>query len=115
MLRWLFNLVRHWTFGGAHAPGPRPPGHPRSGDWPPFLPLSLNRFDGPGSPPPLHWKACHPRTAHLFKSEMTCSHGHGIVLGGHDIRADGNVHPSVVCSTPGCSFHTFVKLAGWQA
>lgn len=32
----------------------------------------------------------------------------------HAIDAEGVVAPSVVCPWPGCSFHTFVRLAGWD-
>lgn len=38
----------------------------------------------------------------------------GLALGAkHEIAADGVVHPSVVCSRGGCTFHDFVKLVGW--
>lgn len=114
MLRWLLDLVRRAIFRGSRAPTQSRTA-PSVRTWRPFRPLSFDRFEGAGAPPPLHWKPCHPRTAHLFKAELTCGRGHGIVLGNHDIRPDGSVHPSVVCRTPGCSFHTFVKLAGWQA
>jgi hypothetical protein len=115
MLRWLLDLLRRWIFGGARVPTPSRTEPPPAREWRRFQPLSLKRFDGAGKPPPLHWKPCHPRTAHLFKAEITCEHGHGIVLGGHEIRTDGSVDPSVVCKAPGCRFHTFVKLAGWRA
>jgi hypothetical protein len=44
---------------------------------------------------------------------MTCGAGHSVVLKDHTIRADGHVHPSVVCRAPGCRFHDFVVLTGW--
>lgn len=31
----------------------------------------------------------------------------------HDIGADGTVAPSLVCTTKGCDFHEFGKLAGY--
>lgn len=78
-----------------------------------FGPLALHRFDEAGSPPKLHWKPCDPSVARRFKAQITCSQGHGIVLKGHSIAADGRVRPSVVCTSPGCGFHTFVTLRNW--
>lgn len=76
-------------------------------------PLSLQRFAGPADPPRMRWKACHPRTAHRFKAQLTCSRGHGITLSAHSIEPDGRVRPSVVCRSPGCDFHEVVRLDGW--
>lgn len=45
---------------------------------------------------------------------MTCNRGHGLVLKGHTVAADGRVSPSVVCMTRGCSFHEFVRLHEWE-
>ena len=70
-------------------------------------------FSGQGEPPPMHWKSCHPRTRPRFKAQMTCARGHAIVLSGHTISAQGEVRPSVVCRTPGCDFHDWVRLKDW--
>jgi hypothetical protein len=59
------------------------------------------------------WTPCHPSTAHRFKASMVCSHGHVLTLGSHSISANGDVWPSVVCPTPGCHFHEYVRLKGW--
>lgn len=75
--------------------------------------IDIPKFEQSGDPPPMHWKACHPSTVKRFKAEMTCSEGHGLVLKGHTVAVDGRVSPSVVCRAPGCSFHAFVRLAGW--
>lgn len=32
----------------------------------------------------------------------------------HEINESGEVRPSVVCPSDGCSFHEFVKLEGWK-
>lgn len=73
------------------------------------------RWGEAGSPPPLMWKDCHPRTRATFKAELTCSRGHSVSLRGHSIAADGTVSPSVVCLAPGCDFHDFVRLEGWHS
>ena len=76
--------------------------------------IPIPRFIGEGDPPPFHWKACHPSTIKRFKAEMCCPEGHGLVLKGHSIAADGRVSPSIVCPNPTCSFHEFVSLSDWE-
>ncbi len=34
---------------------------------------------------------------------------------GHQIAADGTVHPSIVCPHAGCSWHVWGRLDGWSA
>jgi len=65
-------------------------------------------------PPPMHWSPCHPSTMRRFKASMTCPYGHGLTLREHSIGADGEVSPSVVCPTRGCSFHEYVRLDKWS-
>lgn len=77
--------------------------------------LSLREWSSDGLPPPMMWKACHPRTRATFKAELTCDNGHAVSLKGHAISADGVVSPSVVCLAQGCDFHDFVRLEGWTA
>jgi hypothetical protein len=77
--------------------------------------VALVEWTGDGSPPPLMWKQCHPRTRATFKAELTCSNGHAISLRGHQINAAGGVSPSVVCRAAGCDFHDWVRLQGWTA
>jgi hypothetical protein len=77
--------------------------------------LDIPRYNGGGRIPPMHWKACHPATVTRFKAEFACPNGHEITLKGHSIDADGTVHPSVVCCTPDCEFHDFVRLVRWDA
>lgn len=107
MFRWCAAL---WRWLGSHT-GKRTP---------PELPnyrrrfILVEEFVGHEDPPPMHWKACHTSTMRRFKAEMTCHAGHGLVLKGHTIAVDGTVFPSVVCMKPGCSFHEFIRLAGWR-
>jgi hypothetical protein len=76
-------------------------------------PVEMKHWQGKDRPPPLMWKDCHPRTRRTFKAELSCSHGHAISLRGHTISADGGVSPSVVCLSPGCGFHDYVRLKDW--
>lgn len=76
--------------------------------------LLMERHDGAGEPPALHWKACHPSTERRFKAQLTCPRGHGMVLKRHSIAEDGRVRPSVVCRSPRCDFHAIVKLDRWD-
>lgn len=76
--------------------------------------IGIPGYSGDGAPPPGHWKSCHPSTRRRFKAELTCSAGHGISLKTHSVAANGDVNPSVVCLTPGCQFHEYVRLAGWS-
>ncbi len=46
---------------------------------------------------------------------IACSGGHAASITGHDIKADGTVHPSVVCPHEGCSWHVMARLEGWDA
>ncbi len=64
-------------------------------------------------PLPMQWAPCHPSTIRHFKASMTCPYGHGLTLGNHSIAATGKVLPSVVCPSPGCSFHAYVRLDRW--
>lgn len=47
---------------------------------------------------------------------ITCGFGHELRLTPniHTVAADGTVQPSWVCTYPGCSFHVFIKLEGWN-
>ena len=101
----LFNLRPRSEAGSAP---------PRFGTW--TRPrIDLAQWQGTGSPAPMMWKECHPRTRSTFKAELTCSNGHAVSLRGHSIEVDGVVSPSVVCTVPGCNFHDFVRLSGWSA
>jgi hypothetical protein len=105
-LRWLLSLLGfRRPSGGAHEPSPRRQ----------YPLITIRRHKPEGKAPPLHWTPCHPSTQKRFKADLTCSHGHGLSLKGHEIYADGRVRPSVVCRAPGCTFHEFVRLEGWTA
>lgn len=108
MLRWLRTLLSR-IFPDRN-PAPRPA--QRSWTRPR---LDVPRYAGGGEAPPMHWKPCHPATVRRFKAEFACPNGHGIILKGHSIDADGTVHPSVVCPVPACDFHDFVRLSRWDA
>ena len=79
---------------------------------PPVVILRLHR--GEGAAPPLQWKKCHPSTIRRFKAELTCPFGHTLTLRAHRITMDGRVRPSVICHSPGCPFHEFVRLKDWD-
>jgi hypothetical protein len=112
MFGWLRSL---WRSIAITRPKPARPGQPAPQLRSPARPAgrSIAAFTGQGEPPPMHWKSCHPRTRARFKASMTCAHGHAIVLSGHRISENGEVHPSVVCRTPGCDFHDWVLLKNW--
>lgn len=55
----------------------------------------------------------HPRHGHVA---VVCPICHGTLTLSHaihDVADDGTVSPSFVCTKPGCSFHTYIRLAGW--
>jgi hypothetical protein len=108
MLWWLRSLLSRIF------PKPAPPPQSAPGTWKRQR-LDVPRYAGADEIPPMHWKACHPTTIRRFKAEFSCPNGHGIVLKGHSIDADGTVHPSIVCPEPACDFHDFVRLARWDA
>ncbi len=61
---------------------------------------------------PLTWK---PVTSDgVQTATLVCSKGHAGLIAEHEVAADGTVTPSVVCTQDGCTFHEFVKLAGWD-
>ncbi|MCW2082439.1 UNVERIFIED_ORG: hypothetical protein M2193_004614 [Bradyrhizobium japonicum] len=108
MPRWLRSLLSRML------PRKNPVHQPTSRLW--TRPrLDVPRYAGAGEVPPMHWRSCHPATVRRFKAEFSCPNGHGIVLKGHSIDADGTVHPSVVCPSRSCGFHDFVRLARWDA
>ena len=109
MLGWIKWLWQQVSKKASRAPAPKPVDRHGPG----YVPI--REYAGSGDPPPMHWKACHPSTVRRFKAEMTCGSGHGLVLKGHSVGADGHVSPSVVCMKQGCSFHEFVHLVGWSA
>lgn len=76
--------------------------------------IGIPGYGGDGPPPPGHWKSCHPSTRRRFKAELTCSASHAISLKNHSVAANGEVNPSVVCLSPGCQFHEYVRLEGWS-
>ena len=123
MLRWLLKQLRS-LFGRAviSRPGLEDGSPPALTEATPevaprrsYPTVPLNRHAGEGRPPKLHWKPSHPSTITRFKAEVTCSHGHGVVLRDHTVEADGQVIPSVVCKEPGCDFHEMVCLVGWTS
>lgn len=112
----LLNSILQFLWGlfGRKPPAPTPSPPSAQSTW--FRPrFDLKEWTGDGSPPPMTWKRCHPRTRSIFKAELTCSNGHAISLRGHSISSDGTVTPSVVCTTPGCDFHDFIRLNSWRS
>jgi len=116
VLSWLFRNLRR-LFGKAQAEPERssfrtstPPVRRRPAPW---LGVAVVRGDAVHPVGPC-WLPCHPRTRKQFKAEMICRRGHRLVLSKHRVAADGTVYPSVVCQTPGCSYHEIVRLVGWD-
>jgi hypothetical protein len=114
MLSWLYRKLRS-LFSERHpAPAQRQPDSVspsrRRIDWP-VVPVSKGDATRPEGP---CWLPCHPRTRAQFKAEMICDSNHRLVLTGHRIAADGGVYPSVVCQAPGCGYHEYVRLLGWD-
>ena len=111
MFGWLKNLISGYfariRIGRKPQRGPSPSRECREK----VVAVPMHRTKG--RMPSLTWKPCHPSTVRRFKAEMTCSEGHGMVLRGHSVSADGRVSPSVVCRHPGCRFHDFVRLQDW--
>jgi hypothetical protein len=101
-----------WLFDRAAAPETKSaPEQPPATSIYQCIPVPL--YDGKGEPPPLHWAACHPSTMKRFKAQLTCPNGHGLTLRSHSIDSSGAVFPSVVCPSPGCTFHQYVSLQDW--
>ena len=76
-------------------------------------------------PPPLTWdyaKRLRRKDGRYVAGsendlvDSTCLHRHTCILSAriHRIAPDGTVMPSYVCPSTGCSFHTFVRLIGWD-
>jgi hypothetical protein len=69
-----------------------------------------------------YWGATYRAHAHPLGGgkvvflAFVCDRGHHTMLSRtvHRVSKDGTVSPSYVCTKPGCSFHTFVRLVGWQ-
>lgn len=64
--------------------------------------------------PPLSWDYLDARPEDL--AIITCDRGHvsRMVSRVHRIAADGRVSPSYVCPIPGCRFHAFIRLVGYE-
>lgn len=74
-------------------------------------------------PVPLTWDyiAWNPERlrSSLFAKDIalvTCVNGHTLrmVSTVHSVSSFGFVSPSWVCTMPGCNFHEFIELAGWN-
>ena len=62
---------------------------------------------------PGTWAPC--RTKEGLKAIISCPLCGRASFLGHEIRADGTVHPSVVhAPEDGCEFHEFVTLEDWE-
>jgi len=72
----------------------------------------------------LTWNYCtHDKTptgkSHLddIVALVYCGNGHlgGLSKNVHTVsNGDGVLHPSYVCTMPGCTFHEWVRLDGWN-
>lgn len=69
------------------------------------------------TPPPLTWDRAKPGALADDLALITCAAGHTLRLTSriHRIATDGSVFPSWVCTVPGCAFHEFIRLVGWQS
>ena len=75
--------------------------------------LAISRDTGAmWEPDPLSWRGLRD-TDGRRSATMTCRNGHGAALTDHEIAANGDVSPSVVCPHPGCTFHAWVTLVKW--
>ena len=43
-----------------------------------------------------------------------CEERYAVGYRRHAIAEDGTVSPSFVCVTPGCTFHEYIRLVGWN-
>jgi hypothetical protein len=71
-------------------------------------------------PPPCSWdyaKRIRPKPPWDKDLALaTCRNGHTLRISGnvHSVAPDGTLSPSYVCTYPGCSFHEWVRLVGWD-
>lgn len=84
--------------------------------------MIFRRFNAEGHAPPGTWFVFKRSKLH---EHMHIKHGHvalvcpdcrgALTISSkvHAIAEDGIVSPSFVCTRPGCSFHTFIRLADW--
>lgn len=72
------------------------------------------------APRPLTWDyAVRFRNKEPYLRDLalvTCGMGHTtrLVSTVHQVAPDGTVTPSYVCTVTGCTFHEWVRLAGWD-
>lgn len=73
--------------------------------------VTLNK--GKDSAAPCWWTEDHGDGIHSIT--MRCPEGHERRIGErHAVREDGTVHPSIVCTGDGCTFHEFGRLEGYD-
>lgn len=82
--------------------------------------VGLARWEGAdpfktGSPPmpPLSWMPYGPWLGQF--ALVCCEAGHVCALTSknHTVAPDGTLNPSLVCATPGCTWHVFARLERW--
>jgi hypothetical protein len=83
--------------------------------------IIIPRVDSDSKSVPVpHWRPFKAHTVPWETSprvgQVVCSRGHGsdISLAVHQVADDGTLHPSYVCPTPGCDFHVWARLDGWE-
>lgn len=74
---------------------------------------------GHGLPPPCTWDKVRvsmgPPALGPDIAVVTCARQHTTRISArkHIVLPDGRVHPSYVCTAPGCDFHAFIRLLEW--
>lgn len=68
----------------------------------------------PGQYAPIHWRVPSTPAVHLYAVVCCPSCGRCMAIAArvHQVETDGRLTPSLVCPFD-CSFHTFVRFAGW--
>jgi len=79
-----------------------------------MLEIPKRRTTAEGRKAPGPW--WHPlQNGDVLSATIRCPDCQTVVtVTSHSIDAQGVVTPSVVCPMDGCSWHVWVKLAGWQ-
>ena len=76
----------------------------------PFTFKRSNMANVPGT-----WRQSAGHNGGIFKAIVTCPEcRQSFTLRQHHVDPAGVITPSLFCPTPGCKFHQFGLLEGWQ-
>ena len=77
--------------------------------------IAIEKTDERWKGPNGSWFPVNPPKPIRSSAMVNCRDcGKTASLSDHTIAANGEVTPSLVCPTDGCSFHEFVTLVGWN-